>query len=528
MVVPPAALAAGSLITVTTLSDSSPAGNGQCSLREAIVSANANIGNTNSDCNDGQSGEPDQIQFAVVGTITLASNLPAITDGSGLLIEGFGNVVVDGQDSYTPFSIIGGGLELTDMVVQNGFGAFGGAITNGASVIIRNTTIRSSGATYGGGIHNNGSMLIIASTIEGNTAGNAGGGIYTEDSLVLRNVTLAGNHAIDGGALYQSTGESTLSHVTVSRNSSDGAAVVRGGGTLDIFSSIVAGNGDGQTSGATNHESIIREDATGVLDPGGLTDNGGPTKTIRLVGGSNPALSLGAHDSCSAVGFVDQRGFARPSGATATCDAGAVQRDRIAPVTSAANVYLRMGVALDGTSSRARVTFIASDTGMGIDRFSLQRQVNGGSWSSISTTIPPFLLTSRPVAVADRRGCGSRRSRRGAQRDPHQGQVLPLPGPRRRRGRQRVRVEVHADGHREAVPADKLLDELHLGLVDRELLEVLRRFCALRAGQRQGGGAHLHRSLGRVRDDAACGRDGQGQGLRGRQPHWDPDTRALP
>ena len=77
---PATAMAAGSLITVTTALRRRRHRRWRCSLREAIVSANANIGNTNDDCTDGQSGEPDQIQFSVRRTIKLASNLPAITD----------------------------------------------------------------------------------------------------------------------------------------------------------------------------------------------------------------------------------------------------------------------------------------------------------------------------------------------------------------------------------------------------------------------------------------------------------------
>ena len=50
---PATTMAAGSLITVTIEYDGSTAGDGLCSLREAIVSANANAGNTNDDCTDG-------------------------------------------------------------------------------------------------------------------------------------------------------------------------------------------------------------------------------------------------------------------------------------------------------------------------------------------------------------------------------------------------------------------------------------------------------------------------------------------
>jgi CSLREA domain-containing protein len=397
MAAPPAALAAGSLITVTTLSDSRAAGDGQCSLREAITAANLNIGNTNNDCNDGQSGESDQVQFSVDGTVLLTSNLPAITDS--VWIDGHLSVKVDGQDSYTPFSIIGGGLELSDIVVQNGFGAFGGAITNGSSVIIRNTTIRSSGATYGGGIHNNGSMLVIASTIEGNTAGNAGGGIFNEDSIVLKNVTLAGNRADEGGGLYQSTGESTLRHVTVSLNTAElGAGVRRAGGTMGIINSLIANNAGSETSGSplVNY-SLVQGSSAGVLDTAGLASNGGPTRTIRLVGGANPALSIGDPDHCNDVGYVDQRGFARPTGAFDKCDAGSVQRDRVAPtMTVSPKVSLRPLSTLSGTSLRARVTsWNATDgDGIGLARYSLQKQVNGGSWTTVSTNVPTFSDTA--------------------------------------------------------------------------------------------------------------------------------------
>ena len=217
---PATAVAAGSLITVTTLYDGGTTGDGACSLREAIVSANANIDNTNDDCTDGQSGEPDQIQFVDDGTVLLTSSLPAITDS--VWIDGHGSIEIDGQDSYTPFTVVGS-LTLSDLVVQNGFGTSGGAVANGGSVTIIGSTIRSSSAFDGGGIHNYGSMTIIASTIESNEATDAGGGIFNEGSITLENVTLAGNRAGVGAALSQSTGESTLRHVTVSLNVSDNA-----------------------------------------------------------------------------------------------------------------------------------------------------------------------------------------------------------------------------------------------------------------------------------------------------------------
>jgi hypothetical protein len=60
------------------------------------------------------------------------------------------------------------------------------------------------------------------------------------------------------------------------------------------------------------------------------------------------------------------------------------------------------GRALSGTSSRGEVVFYGADAGIGIERFSLQRQVNGGSWTTLSTALPPYGVTAvgSPVALA--------------------------------------------------------------------------------------------------------------------------------
>ena len=381
--------ATGSLITVNVLNDLSPIGDGQCSLREAIVSANLNIGNTNNDCADGQGGERDLILFDGGGTISLTGNLPSITDA--VEIDGAGDIVIDGQGS-TPFTVISGGLVLSNATLENGFGAFGGAITNGSIVFLSKVTVRGNGANYGGGIHNNGTMSISQSTIEGNTANLAGGGIFNEGTLTLKNVTIAGNSSPEGGGLY-SNDTTTIDHTTITRNTATtGAGIDVTAGTTSVFSSIVAGNTGAAIAGSTTTAySVVASSASGVLDSRGLRDNGGPTKTIVLsTSTSNPALKIGDPDWCNFAGYVDQRGLARPSGNTDKCDAGAVERDRIAPsMTSGPTTKLRSGVALSGSSLRARISWAGKDnaTGAGIDHYALARSVNGGSWTTVSSSL---------------------------------------------------------------------------------------------------------------------------------------------
>ena len=396
---------------------------------------------------------------------------------------------------------------------------------------MRRVTIRSSDATFGGGVHNNGTMSIAQSTIEGNSASSAGGGIYNEDQLLVTNSTIAGNTSDEGGGVYQSLGQLNANHVTVTRNAADsGAGVKIAGGTSIFGNSLILANTGAETSGGNYAYSLVQASSSGVLDPNGLQDNGGPTRTIRLLKGSNPALNLGDPDWCNAAGYIDQRGVPRPNGSFDKCDAGALQLDRAAPNMSAPNVYFRSGVTLDGTSSRARVVFAATDGGTGVERFSFQRQVNGGSWTSISTTIPPFLLTSAgdPVAIA------------GGSVTPaglfEAGGVRNVTLTKDSSYRFRVRA-IDEDGN---VSGWRYTPTVTAKLYQRRA----PRWATPRAGRvrapRSSPAApsatrgptarrrrYLHRSRGRIRDDVSCGRDGQVPGVRRRRPHRGRDAERV-
>jgi CSLREA domain-containing protein len=221
-----------------------------------------------------------------------------------------------------------------------------------------------SGNALGGGICNDGSSAaasatITGSTISGNTSSVNGGGIAnvgtgTNATLTLTNTTISGNGANnDGGGIYNdgATGTTTLTSVTVTGNTTDkddlgggaGGGLNIVSGTFTLRNTIVAGNLKGtatptahditgtiNTSGSASSYNLIGDAASSggltdgtdhnivgnagagtidiltVLNPT-LADNGGPTKTHALVGGS-PALEKG-----NAFGLTtDQRGFPRP------------------------------------------------------------------------------------------------------------------------------------------------------------------------------------------------------------------------
>ncbi len=80
-------------ITVNSLLDPGIAGDGLCSLREAISNANAESDTTRGDCAPGTGN--DTIVFNLSGTIALASALPSIQHT--LEIDGTGQTItIDG------------------------------------------------------------------------------------------------------------------------------------------------------------------------------------------------------------------------------------------------------------------------------------------------------------------------------------------------------------------------------------------------------------------------------------------------
>lgn len=93
------------LIVVNTTADEQNA-NEQCSLREAIVNANDDDQSGSADCAAGDGQDTIGFFVALSSTITLGSELPAVTDADGLSIEG-GRAAptVSGNDSVRVFFV---------------------------------------------------------------------------------------------------------------------------------------------------------------------------------------------------------------------------------------------------------------------------------------------------------------------------------------------------------------------------------------------------------------------------------------
>ena len=250
-----------------------------------------------------------------------------------------------------------GTLQLNNVVVANNRASNGGGIHNNLGMVtatdstfVNNRAEGMFGFGQGGAIGSiGGTVTVRQSTVNDNFAVSTGGGISSSadalgGTLSIENSTIAQNTVGDsfsmqgdGGGLYiQSNVNATVFASTVAFNmTGNQGGGIWTNGSLTLERTIVSNNTgapddgpEGFINGGTvvsNGYNLIREDtdfnftpSTGDLigifaapiDPNllGLTDNGGPTRTIAL-GGMSPAIDAGPLDSSPL--FADQRGFTR-------------------------------------------------------------------------------------------------------------------------------------------------------------------------------------------------------------------------
>src|SRR5579883_1259986 len=275
-----------STYTVNSLLDVNPPP-GSMTLRQAIQSANAD-GNTDP-------LHPDVINFSVAGTITLSSQLQALTgsvsiqgpgrslllltgdqQGDALLTVASGasatvsGLTLDGSATLPGFHNLGilvsqsATLDLHDATVQNAFAsANGGALDDrGGVVSVDLCTFASNFAAVGGGAIavEGGSLTVSRSSFTGDQAlGGPGGGVYVSSAdpaaratATLVDCTFSNDASQSGGGLGLFQGaDATVLDCTFnadSGNAAGGAISVRpngaggGGDTLTLSGSTLDGN----------------------------------------------------------------------------------------------------------------------------------------------------------------------------------------------------------------------------------------------------------------------------------------------
>ncbi len=266
-------------------------------------------------------------------------------------------------------NVSGGTLTVNDSTftdnsaISSRSAASGGAIFNEGQATVTNTTFSRNGAVLGGAItSDHGTLTVTSCAFSGNSVTSSdfiagGGAIFnnTFSTMTVANCTFFGNSEVSfffpsaGGAIY-SHGALTVTNCTFAGNSAN----AQGGGAIfndsqaTIRNSILALSGPGGNcfgsiiDGGHNIDDATTCGFTGPgcatptgtsfcntnsnLDPAGLANNGGPTQSIALDGGSS-AINAGDEIVCGAapVNSLDQRGATRPGIGATNCSIGAYE-----------------------------------------------------------------------------------------------------------------------------------------------------------------------------------------------------------
>jgi Novel STAND NTPase 1/TIR domain/Trypsin-like peptidase domain len=239
----------------------------------------------------------------------------------------------------------------------------GGGIANqGGTLTITNSTINGNTADYnGGGIVNlddpthNGTVFVTNSTIAGNRAGKSGGGIANLDGTThISFCTIYGNSASAGGGIAVKAGSVTMRNSNVVGND----LISRGQPSHPNFSGMLTSGGFNLIQNIANiapqnntsapdtsniavprftpgHDTTVSaSDLMKIFDPQGLQNNGGRTRTYKLLpGAGDPAIDAIPLATCQVADildtathkYVDQRDMSRPDNNEQSCDIGAYE-----------------------------------------------------------------------------------------------------------------------------------------------------------------------------------------------------------
>jgi len=333
---------------VTTTSDTTTCVSGNCSLRGAIIAANASGGSdvillpegdytltipgadgATPAANDASKGDLD---------IIATSNITIVGDGpEKTIIDGNGDITSDRVFAIAPGAILQvGGATIKGGKAGVGFEghAHGGGIHNHGSLIMQNVVVSDNRVVVdnwgGGGITNAGAPSVASTSLtnvtvmhnQALTNTGTGGGIENLGTLQLQNSTIAENQARAGGGIFNQGANAAagLTNVTISTNTVDitGANTGLGGGLFNSASKTLVLN---QVTLAFNEAQGAGGNFAALTIPATSTSTAKNTIFAQGVGGGIPqdcviqanafkslGFNLSTDDTCALTDLFDRAG----------------------------------------------------------------------------------------------------------------------------------------------------------------------------------------------------------------------------
>ena len=373
---------AAATISVNSRADDLTAGNGQCTLREAIANVNAAADTTDGDCVAGTgAGDTIRFTFAIPATIRLTHGQLVIQRDVGIVNVAPGMLTIDGFGKTRLFEIAAGSSSMRRLTFKRGRdpGAGGALFVDAAARLILNdcvvTNNRVSGDALafsdGGAIYNAGTLslnncTLSKNTLRAKTLDGYGGAIANAGTLTLVDCQLVDNTvratqsvSTQGGAIDNSGGTVALTRVTLRHNTAkvtsdgfvNGGGISIEGGTLSLADCTLSTN----------------RAAGGVASGGAISISGGSVSLVdctlerNVAIGGTTQLSVGgaihAQDSESAAGSLEltrctlNRNLARTPGAEAESYGGGINAATDVTLTNCTLTNNRVSVCRDCLSS---------------------------------------------------------------------------------------------------------------------------------------------------------------------------------
>ncbi len=276
-----------------------------CSLREAIIAANALAGA------DTIVVPAGTYLLTLVGAAEDASATGDldITGDVTITGAGAGSTIVDGNATDRVFDLRPASFNVTlsGLTIRNGnVTGFGGGVHKegfGVIQVINAAVTGNTASNFGGGINNNdgAAFNVDLTTVSGNTASGFGGGINNNSNgaFTLRDSTVSGNSSSGfggGGLNNNSTGNLRIIRSTISNNTGQNGGGINNNSTgpLTITDTVISGNianggigGGGILNNSTGlltlYTSTLSTNSSTGFGGGGINSNSSGALDVQLV-----------------------------------------------------------------------------------------------------------------------------------------------------------------------------------------------------------------------------------------------------
>lgn len=247
-------------------------------------------------------GQDDDRTIDVFSPATVVIDLVILTDGAA----SEGSAVYNRGD----LTLRNSSVNANNAIVPPGGGTVTGALANEGTLVLVDTQVFDNQGGFGAGVHNltGGRFEMVGGIISSNTAGGSGGGLWISEASTARleNVTVEGNTAVGDGGGIASIGNLEVLDSEILENDSG----QHGGGLWATFRSVtsllntpVEGNAADMDGGGifnngelTLSEVGLNQNSAGVAGGGLVNDNNG----VANIGNSN----INENDSATQAGGV--------------------------------------------------------------------------------------------------------------------------------------------------------------------------------------------------------------------------------